>query len=112
MRGPPVPLSCFKKSLADQCLIINLAFNFWHNFRKKNTNKSWTPSPIFFREKKSERFNQFLTLKNDFENQNLPIFEALGRQNAKDLLKYESAIYHSINQRFDVEVPENVLHGI
>ena len=32
-------------------------------------NKSWSPSPIFFTEKHLVIFNQFLTLKNDFENQ-------------------------------------------
>jgi hypothetical protein len=30
-----------------------------------------------FIEKKSERFDQFLTLKNDFENHNFAIFEAI-----------------------------------
>jgi hypothetical protein len=30
---------------------------------------------MFFKEKKLERFNQFSTLKNDFENQNFEMFE-------------------------------------
>ena len=37
--------------------------------------KNWSASPIFFKEFFSERFNQFLTLKNDFENQNFEMFE-------------------------------------
>ena len=41
-----------------------------HIFRKQSISKSWLPSPIFFKEKKLERFNQFSTMKNDFENQN------------------------------------------
>ena len=32
-------------------------------------------SPIFIKEKKPERFNQFSTLKNNFENRNFDIFE-------------------------------------
>ena len=32
-------------------------------------------SPIFIKEKKLERFNQFSTLKSDFENQNFEMFE-------------------------------------
>ena len=30
--------------------------------------KSWSPTSIFFEEKKSERINRFSTLKNYFEN--------------------------------------------
>jgi hypothetical protein len=37
--------------------------------------KSWFPSPIFFKEKKWERFDQFSALKNYFENQNFEMFE-------------------------------------
>ena len=33
------------------------------------------PSPIFFKEKKLERFDQFSTMKYDFENQNFEMFE-------------------------------------
>jgi hypothetical protein len=33
------------------------------------------PNPIFFKEKKMERFNQFFTLKKDFENQNSEMFK-------------------------------------
>ena len=54
----------------------------WHNkvhrkskFSKNISNKSWTPSPIFFKEKKLERFNQFSTLKNYFKNQNFDMFK-------------------------------------
>ena len=36
-------------------------------FSKKFIYKNWSPSPIFFTEKKSERFCKFLMLKNDFE---------------------------------------------
>ena len=54
-------------------------------FSKKKLNNSWSPSPIFFKEKKSERFRQFSTPKNDFENQNFEIFEEVlnnfGRSN-------------------------------
>ena len=45
------------------------------NFKKK-FNKSWSPSSIFFKDSFFlERFDQFLTLKNVFENPNFEIFE-------------------------------------
>ena len=37
--------------------------------------KSWSPSPIFFKEFFFERFDQFSTQKNDFENQNFEMLE-------------------------------------
>ena len=37
--------------------------------------ENWSPIPIFFKEKKLERLNQFSTLNNDFENQNFEMFE-------------------------------------
>ena len=37
--------------------------------------KSWSPSPIFFTEFCFEKFDQFSTLKNDFENQNFEMFK-------------------------------------
>ena len=46
-----------------------------HIFRKQSISKSWLPSPIFFKEKKLERFNQSSTPKNDVENKNFEIFE-------------------------------------
>ena len=48
--------------------------------------------------KKLEWFGWFLTQKIDFESQNFAIFTArflIGRWSAKDLLQWESAIYHS-----------------
>ena len=36
--------------------------------------KSWSPSPIFFKDF-FVRFNQFSTLKNDFESQDIEMFE-------------------------------------
>ena len=45
------------------------------NFEKKKIHKSWSPGPIFFTELFFERFNQFSTLKNDFENQNFEMFK-------------------------------------
>ena len=44
-------------------------------FFKKNINEIWTPNEIFFTEKKLERFDQFLTQKNDFESTNFANFE-------------------------------------
>ena len=38
-------------------------------------NKSWSPSPIFLKYFIFKRFNQFSTLKNDFENQNFGMLE-------------------------------------
>ena len=49
----------------------NKAFKKSKNFN----NISWCPSPILLTEKKSVRFLQFSTPKNDFENQNFAIFE-------------------------------------
>ena len=37
--------------------------------------KSWSPSRIFFIESFLERFDQFLTQKNDFESTNFDMFE-------------------------------------
>ena len=51
-------------------------------------------------------------MKNDFENENFAIFKAkfkIGRQSAKDLLKQESPVFHSINLGFDAEVAEKLL---
>ena len=45
------------------------------SFQKNFINKSWSPNQIFFTEKKLERFDQFQTLKNDFESTNFAIFE-------------------------------------
>ena len=36
--------------------------------------KSWSPSPISFKDSFLERFRQFSTLKNDFENQTFQMF--------------------------------------
>ena len=38
---------------------------------------------IFFKEKKMDRFDQFLTLKNDFENQNFEMFEKVAHNFGK-----------------------------
>jgi len=68
-----------KESLVDQRPIMNLTFNFGQK-RVKNqnfTNKSWVISQILFKGKKLERFDQFLTQKNDFENHNFEIFEVI-----------------------------------
>ena len=53
-----------------------------HIFRKQRTLKikvfkkfNLSPSQIFFREKKSERFSWFLMPKNDFESTNFANFE-------------------------------------
>ena len=51
---------------------MNKANTNWAHFKKHSKNPSWSPNQIFF--KKRERFNQFLTLKNDFENENFEIF--------------------------------------
>ena len=45
------------------------------SFQKHFFNKSWSPSQIFFIEFFLERFNQFLTQKNDFESTNFEMFE-------------------------------------
>ena len=46
------------------------------HFKNKKFQKiSVISSPIFFTEKKSERFLQFSSPKNDIENQNIAIFE-------------------------------------
>ena len=46
------------------------------NFSKNFIYKSWSPSQIFFTEKKnSERLGWFLMLKNDFESTNFAKFE-------------------------------------
>ena len=44
-------------------------------FSKTFFNKSWSPGQIFFKEKKLERFDQFLTQKNDFESQNFEMLK-------------------------------------
>ena len=44
-------------------------------FIKTFFNKSWSPSQIFFIEFFLERFDQFLTQKNDFESTNFAMFE-------------------------------------
>ena len=38
-------------------------------------NKKCAPKFVFFNEKKSERFNQFLTQKKDFESTNFEMLE-------------------------------------
>ena len=50
-----------------------------------------------------------------FESQNFAIFMArflIGRWFAKDLLQWESAIYHSIKQGFEGQVAKKFLNGI
>ena len=42
-------------------------------FSKYTFGKSWSPSPIFFKEIFLERFDQFSSPKNDFENQNFEV---------------------------------------
>ena len=46
-------------------------------FSKNFIIKSWSPSLMFFTEKKSERFQGFLMLKNEFESTNFAIFEEI-----------------------------------
>ena len=46
-------------------------------------NKCWSHSPIFFTEKKLERFDKFSTLKNYFENQNFEMFEEVAHNFGK-----------------------------
>ena len=56
-----------------------------------------------------------LTQKIDFESQNFAIFTArlqIGRWSAKDLLQWESAIYHSIKPGFEGPVAKKFLNGI
>ena len=48
---------------------------FKSKFSKTFLNKSWSPSPIFFKEIFLERLDQFLTQKNDFESMNFDMFE-------------------------------------
>ena len=58
---------------------------------------------------------EFLTLKNDCENQNIASFKAIfinEHWSAKDLLNKESVIYYSINLGFDAEVAEKFLNSI
>ena len=65
--------------------------------------------------KKLEWFGWFLTQKIDFESQNFGIFTArflIGRWSAKDLLQWESAIYHSIKLGFEGPVAKKFLNGI
>ena len=65
--------------------------------------------------KKLEWFGWFLTQKIDFESQNFAIFTArflIGRWSAKDLLQWESAIYHSIKLGFEEQVAKKILNGI
>ena len=45
------------------------------NFQKIFFDKTWSPSQVFFIEIFSERFDQFLTEKNDLESTNFDIFE-------------------------------------
>ena len=62
-----------------------------------------------------EWFGWFLTQKIDFESQNFEIFTArflIGRWSAKDLLQWESAIYHSIKLGFEGQVVKKFLNGI
>ena len=65
--------------------------------------------------KKLEWFGWFLTQKIDFESQNFGIFMArflIGRWSAKDLLQWESAIYHSSKLGFEGPVAKKFLNGI
>ena len=65
--------------------------------------------------KKMEWFGWFLTQKIDFESHNFAIFTArflIGRWCAKDLLQWESAIYHSIKLGFEGPVAKKFLNGI
>ena len=62
-----------------------------------------------------EGFGWFLTLKIDFESQNFAIFTAIfliGCCSAKDLLHWESVIYHSIKLGFKGQVAKKFLNGI
>ena len=57
-------------------------------------------------------FRQFLTQKIEFESQNFAILTArfqIGRWSAKDLLQWESAIYHSIKLGFEGQVAKKNL---
>ena len=87
----------------------------WH-LTKGVINESCAPNFIFLNEKKNlEWFGWFLTQKIDFESQNFGIFTArflIGRWSAKDLLQWESAIYHSIKLGFEGQVAKKFLNGI
>ena len=50
--------------------ILEIKVSDKSKFPKNIYNKSWSPGPIFF-----TFFFEFLTLKNDFENQNFEMFE-------------------------------------
>ena len=66
---------------------MNRADKNWAHFKKIKYLKSQSPSPIFFRGKKNlEKFNQFSTLKNDFEYQNSEIFEEVVQNNNGDII--------------------------
>ena len=64
---------------------------------KKFINKSWFSCLLFFDEKKSERFNWFSKLENEFKNQNFVIFEDLlnnfGRSDG-DGIKWKNYDFH------------------
>ena len=65
--------------------------------------------------KKFGMIGWFLTQKIDFESQNFAIFLArflIGRWSSKDLLQWESAIYHSIELGFEGQVAKKFLNGI
>ena len=73
---------CFDKTV----VFAQLRQNKWEIFSKKVTfseklvfNKSCSSSPIFLKCFFSERFNQFSTLKHDFESQNFDFFEFQGQ---------------------------------
>ena len=65
--------------------------------------------------KKFGMIGRFLTQKIDFESQNFAIFTAsflIGGWFAKDILQWESAIYHSIKLGFEGQVAKKFLNGI
>ena len=56
--------------------ILEIKYLKNQKFQKKKINRSWSPSRIFFIEFFFlERFNQFLTQKNDFESTNFEMFQ-------------------------------------
>ena len=58
--------------MIDIGLFDRIGFDFYDT--KTFFNKKWSPIPTFFIEKELERFNAFLTKKNDFESINFEIF--------------------------------------
>ena len=65
--------------------------------------------------KKLERFRYFLTLKIELESQKSVLLDGLIYiicLSTKKLLRWKSAVYHSVKLPFDVEVAEKFLNGI